>query len=1017
MADQSNIQCAASKSIRPFKSSEEYLYAMKEDLAEWLNGLYDLDITADTFMESLETGCALCRHSNNVNRTSLEFLSQHPDSTLLAPRRDVAFQSRNVVPGSFVARDNVSNFIGWCRHELRIKDVLMFETNDLVERCNEKNFVLCLLEVARRGAKFGMPAPMLVQLEEEIEEEIRDQENLQENGNKPSIRTFHQEKRNSDLEPELINNWKEQKRILCDMRNLDELVREILGQCSCPAQFPMTKISEGKYKIGDSSALIFIRVLRAHVMVRVGGGWDTLEHYLDKHDPCRCNAYAHRYQQGKASGQNPHSKNSSAHSSRSASPGPHYKPSERRSLEPSAPCVPTSSSSSSPRLTRANLAAAESNRGRTNGTLLPKPPRDRSEPRQFNPIRNKDNLSHLTRRLSGDSDSSTASSKGGGVGGGGRLSLGARRTNGEEVVFLVNRKEGKHEIARTAGGAGQIPVLRPPQPRTRSTSRERLAPAPSSPGKMKPCPPQSSTTRFERGRSLGSDGPRRLQTSRSLSQGKSPQHGRRSEGIPASPRHRDAQDDPRSKQALPASPRLNGGFSKRQMPPSASSSPVKGVIGSPMKKSTVAPRPPAPRSPSVGNRRLLPPISQPGRRSPHSSPRSTQRSPHHHPPRSPRISGKPTQKGWVHQNQPDPQDDMGIGFSLHSLPTLDPKRELELYRNFEAEFLANTGQTRVSETNEASVQLPISQQGLRASGDTNVADSAYSSSNSSSSSLNVGGKVGILPDLRETRRPNGARSCALEDPPTLLHSQMRAGLPNGGFRKLPAISSSMEEGEPGLHSNHLQAGLQINGGHKGFLHSLVPMEAQAEWAGLEGDITLDGHGRDLPYDQGLSSDIPLPVSFPSPPPPEDCSYNDSSSESSSMCFSLSEPISEGSCSPPSSVANGDVDGTVVLRAKRGQKKVDRVPSIYKLKLRPRMRPRTDNRPENSPSRIPTPLSYRELQQQKASSNLTPPQSPRTRKNLNQVFGDVIHQQRRSASVGSRQRSFSPESGLDPDDWM
>lgn len=23
-------------------------------------------------------------------------------------------------------------------------------------------------------------------------------------------------------------------------------------------------------------------------MVRVGGGWDTLEHYLDKHDPCRC---------------------------------------------------------------------------------------------------------------------------------------------------------------------------------------------------------------------------------------------------------------------------------------------------------------------------------------------------------------------------------------------------------------------------------------------------------------------------------------------------------------------------------------------------------------------------------------------------------------------------------------------------------------------------------------------------------------------------------------------------------
>lgn len=37
-------------------------------------------------------------------------------------------------------------------------------------------------------------------------------------------------------------------------------VREILGHCSCPAQFPMVKVSEGKYKVGDSSALIFIRV-------------------------------------------------------------------------------------------------------------------------------------------------------------------------------------------------------------------------------------------------------------------------------------------------------------------------------------------------------------------------------------------------------------------------------------------------------------------------------------------------------------------------------------------------------------------------------------------------------------------------------------------------------------------------------------------------------------------------------------------------------------------------------------
>lgn len=27
--------------------------------------------------------------------------------------------------------------------------------------------------------------------------------------------------------------------------------------------------------------------MRKHVMVRVGGGWDTFEHYITKHDPCR----------------------------------------------------------------------------------------------------------------------------------------------------------------------------------------------------------------------------------------------------------------------------------------------------------------------------------------------------------------------------------------------------------------------------------------------------------------------------------------------------------------------------------------------------------------------------------------------------------------------------------------------------------------------------------------------------------------------------------------------------------
>lgn len=47
---------------RPFKSSEEYLIAMKEDLAEWLNALYpELRINLDNFMDRLDTGVPLCK--------------------------------------------------------------------------------------------------------------------------------------------------------------------------------------------------------------------------------------------------------------------------------------------------------------------------------------------------------------------------------------------------------------------------------------------------------------------------------------------------------------------------------------------------------------------------------------------------------------------------------------------------------------------------------------------------------------------------------------------------------------------------------------------------------------------------------------------------------------------------------------------------------------------------------------------------------------------------------------------
>lgn len=300
--DGDNIMLLEPRSFRPFKTSEEYLYAMKEDLAEWLNNLYSMDINVDSFFERLETGEVLCVHANNVRRLATERrhhvgpteAQQNPQggrrfsSKCEIPQYDVVYR-QDVTAGSFFARDNVHNFIVWCR-DLGIYEVLLFETDDLVLRKNEKHVILSLLEVARRGARFGMAAPLLVQMEADIDREM-EQERLAEQAGQVSVE--NDETWNADLdlslpEPPKMFYGPQAQVITNDLKSLDEMVRDLVERCSCPSQFPMVKVSEGKYRIGDTRVLIFVRILRNHVMVRVGGGWDTLEHYLDKHDPCRC---------------------------------------------------------------------------------------------------------------------------------------------------------------------------------------------------------------------------------------------------------------------------------------------------------------------------------------------------------------------------------------------------------------------------------------------------------------------------------------------------------------------------------------------------------------------------------------------------------------------------------------------------------------------------------------------------------------------------------------------------------
>lgn len=75
------------------------------------------------------------------------------------------------------------------------------------------------------------------------------------------------------------------------------------------------------------------------------------------------------------------------------------------------------------------------------------------------------------------------------------------------------------------------------------------------------------------------------------------------------------------------------------------------------------------------------------------------------------------------------------------------------------------------------------------------------------------------------------------------------------------------------------------------------------------------------------------------------------------CSAPAVPASPEAPTPSLSDPSSEKGESWAAKGKRTLRKPQRVPSIYKLKLRPRLRPRRDHRPEKRPSRIPKPLTY------------------------------------------------------------